>query len=61
MATKMKMQFVEARNDEWPICPSCKKELREIRYRARGWLTTLTVFWCPYCRALLSTSTTFNG
>ena len=56
-----KINFVEARDDEWPLCPSCKKELREIRFRKRGWLTTLTVFWCPHCRSLLSTSTTFNG
>ncbi len=56
-----KFKFTEANDEEWPLCPSCKKELREIRFRKRGWLTTLIVFWCPHCRSLLSTSTTFNG
>jgi formamidopyrimidine-DNA glycosylase len=56
-----KVNFTEARDDEWPLCPSCQKELREIRFKKRGWLTTLMVFWCPHCRSLLSTSTTFNG
>jgi hypothetical protein len=56
-----KVTFIEARDDEWPICPSCKKELKELKFRSRGWLKTITVFWCPYCRTLLSTSVTFNG
>ncbi len=56
-----KITFTKARDDEWPVCPFCKKELKEVRYKTRGWLTMWTVFWCPYCRALLSTSTTFNG
>jgi hypothetical protein len=58
---KPQLNFTEGRPDEWPVCPSCRKELREIRFRKRGWLTVLTVFWCPYCRALLSTSTMFSG
>lgn len=56
-----KMQLHEAADDEWPICPHCKKELRELKHRKRGWLITVTVFWCPHCRCLLSTSATFNG
>ncbi len=56
-----KVKFTEAKEDEWPICPSCKKELQELMFKRRGWLTSVTVFWCPYCRCLLSTSTTFNG
>jgi hypothetical protein len=56
-----KIKFTEAREEEWPICPNCKQELKEIHFKRRGWLTTLTVFWCPYCRSLLSTSSTFNG
>ncbi len=55
------MQFNEAADEEWPICPHCRKELRELKHRKRGWLVTLTVFWCPHCRCLLSTSATFNG
>jgi hypothetical protein len=56
-----KIKFIEAREDEWPTCPTCKKELKEVRYKKRGWLTDLTVFWCPHCRAILGTSKTFNG
>ena len=37
------------------------KELRELKFKRRGWLTSTTVFWCPHCLCLLSTSTTFNG
>ena len=56
-----KINFTEAKEDEWPICPFCKQELKEIRYKKRGWISTLTAFWCPYCRSLLSASATFNG
>jgi hypothetical protein len=56
-----KIKFTEVKEDEWPICPSCKKELREIKYKQRGWVSTWAAFWCPYCRCLLSVSTTFNG
>ncbi len=57
----VKLEFIKAGDDEWPTCPSCKKELREIKYKERGFFTSLTVFWCPYCRCLLGTSSTFNG
>ncbi|MHC1768967.1 MAG: hypothetical protein AB9869_32570 [Verrucomicrobiia bacterium] len=56
-----KIKFTEGKENEWPICPACKKELREIKYKRRGWLSTLTAFWCPHCRAFLSASTSFNG
>lgn len=56
-----KVAFIEASKDEWPICPHCRKELKDIKYKKRGWLSVLTVFWCPHCRSLLSTSSTFNG
>jgi hypothetical protein len=29
MAAKVK--FTEAGDDEWPICPSCKEELKELK------------------------------
>ena len=61
MSMKAKLAYSEAREDEWPICPVCKKELRELKFKRRGWLTSITAFWCPHCRCLLSTSTTFNG
>jgi hypothetical protein len=60
-AMKAKLSYTEAKEDEWPICPYCKQELRELKFRRRGWLTSVTAFWCPHCRCLLSTSTTFNG
>jgi glutaredoxin len=56
-----KITYTKARDAEWPLCPYCKKELREIMYKQRGWLSAMTTFWCPHCRSLLSTSTTFNG
>ena len=56
-----KVAFTEATENEWPICPSCKKELRELKFKRRGWLTSITVFWYPHCLCLLSTSTTLNG
>jgi hypothetical protein len=56
-----KIEFQAATDDEWPICPECKKELRDIKFKKRGWLTSMTVFWCPYCRCVLSVSNTFNG
>ena len=56
-----KLTFTEVKGEEWPICPSCKKELREIKFKKRGVFTSITVFWCPHCRVLLGTSTTFNG
>jgi hypothetical protein len=59
MAAKIK--FTEIKEDEWPICPSCKKELREVKYKQGGWVSTWAAFWCPHCRCLLSVSTTFNG
>lgn len=56
-----RIKFTEATENEWPICPCCKKELREIKFKGRGWLTSLTAFWCPHCKTLLGTSKTFNG
>jgi hypothetical protein len=58
---KQKVQFVEAGGNEWPLCPHCKKELRQMMFRKRGWLAVLTVFWCPHCKCLLGTSHAFNG
>jgi hypothetical protein len=56
-----KIKFTKAREDEWPMCPYCKKDLKEIKYKQRGWISTLTTFWCPQCRSLLGTSATFYG
>ena len=61
MDASAKVKFTKAQDYEWPICPSCKQEIRELKYKQRGWLTSVTVFWCPHCRSLVSTSTTFNG
>ena len=56
-----KVEFTKVEGDEWPKCPYCKKELRQIKYKQRDWLTDITVFWCPHCGCLLSVSTKFNG
>jgi hypothetical protein len=44
---KPKLIYTEAKGDEWPICPYCKQELREQKFKRRGWLTSVTAFWCP--------------
>jgi transposase-like protein len=59
--TQAKVSFTEAGYDEWPVCPWCKQEIREIKFKRRGWFNLLTAFWCPNCRSLLSTSATFQG
>ena len=61
MNTVNKMTFTEAKEDEGPVCPSCKKKLKELKFKRHGWLTTMTAVWCPYCLRLLSATTTFNG
>jgi len=58
---KEKIQFVEAGETEWPRCPYCQQELHEVRYKKRGWLSTMALFWCPHCFSVLGTSSTFNG
>jgi hypothetical protein len=57
-----KMSFVAAEAGEWPSCPHCKREIREIKYRrprlsVSGTASAVTVFWCPHCKAVLSAST----
>ncbi len=52
----MTVKFIKAREEEWPICPQCKKELRELKYKQRGWVRQLVVFWCPHCLCLLSSA-----
>ncbi len=61
MTKAEKLKFTEAEAHEWPICPWCKKEIKEIKFKQRGWLSSTTAFWCPYCRSLLGTATSFNG
>jgi hypothetical protein len=56
-----KIEFIEAEENEWPRCPHCQKELRQIHYKKKGWLLTFAIYWCPHCRAVLGTSKTFNG
>lgn len=56
-----KVTYRKATADEWPICPYCKRELKEIVHKERGWITATSAFWCPHCRSLLSISKTFNG
>lgn len=56
-----KVELTKAKEDEWPVCPWCNQEIRELKFKERGWLTDVTVFWCPHCLAVLSISKTFNG
>ncbi|MBP8304172.1 MAG: hypothetical protein KBE04_08615 [Phycisphaerae bacterium] len=61
MSEKSKVTYRKAASDEWPICPHCKRELREIVHKERGCFTSTGAFWCPHCRSLLGISKTFNG
>lgn len=48
------MKIYEAPAGVWPICPHCKKELREIVYIPHGAWMVHNVYFCPHCRMLLS-------
>jgi len=56
-----KVAYRKAEAEEWPICPHCQEEIREIVYKDRGWLNSTCAFWCPNCRSLLSISTSFKA
>ncbi len=56
-----KMQFEQAKEDEWPQCPYCHKEIRQIKFKTRGFFTSTAAYWCPHCKAILGLSSTFNG
>jgi len=43
------------REDLNPICPYCKKEIKEILYRElKGDLGKRCLYFCPECRAALA-------
>jgi len=45
------------REDLNPICPYCKKEIKEILYRElKGDLGKRCLYFCPECRAALGVS-----
>jgi glutaredoxin len=53
-----KIKIIET--DSKPKCPYCKKELDAIEKKTKGWLTTMTIYMCPHCKAVLSISDTSN-
>jgi hypothetical protein len=55
------LKFVQAPNDERPICPHCRQEIGEIRYAERGTLNQRLILWCPLCRCVLGTASQFTG
>ena len=59
MAKVKKVQFVEA--ESLPVCQFCNEELDTIARSSKGFMTTSTVYSCPYCKAVLAVSDTFNG
>jgi hypothetical protein len=61
MPEEERITYTKAEPTEWPTCPCCKKELKEILYKDRGWLNSMSAFWCPHCGSLLSISTSFKG
>jgi uncharacterized Zn-finger protein len=50
------MKIDEAPEDAIPMCPYCKKELREIWIKTKGigWIEQKQVLMCPYCQAFLA-------
>jgi len=61
MSEESRIRLRTATPEEWPLCPYCKRQLKEIVHKERGWLTTTSAFWCPHCGCLLSIATTFNS
>lgn len=58
---KENLEFIEAGPNDWPKCPHCEKEVRQVIYRKRGFLSRMLLFWCPHCKAVLGASNTFNA
>jgi hypothetical protein len=56
-----KPRFVKAPDEERPVCPHCRQEIREIRHTGRGVLNEKTVFWCSECRCVLGIGSQFNA
>ena len=45
------------REDLTPVCPHCKKEIKEIIFRElKGDLGKRCLYFCPACRAVLGVS-----
>ena len=52
----MKLDLVEAPKDEWPVCPYCKEELRQIWVKSKGlgFLQKKQFLLCPHCKSFLA-------
>ena len=58
----MKAKVVKASKEENPICPFCKTELSEIKYKVfdesagffGGEITHALVLFCPHCKGVLA-------
>ena len=50
-----KIRVEEAPEDVYPLCPSCKRELRDLWTRTVrvGLLDTQTFLLCPHCHVYL--------
>jgi uncharacterized protein with PIN domain len=56
------MKSIKAKNDEFPICPHCGKQLDEIKAKEldKGKLTIIShsfIYMCPHCRKVLGIGT----
>lgn len=50
------MMFIRKEN-ETPLCPHCKRELRAVLYREmRGDLGKRCLYFCPECKSVLGVS-----
>jgi uncharacterized protein with PIN domain len=51
------MIATEEKEDEWPICPHCKSELRKLWFQElKKDLGKRCLYFCPECRSCLGIS-----
>ena len=61
------MQYIQAEETEYPICPFCEQQLREVKFKnlmgAGGfWIPNKKIiFFCPHCKKVLGNSDADTG
>ena len=52
-----KIEYTPIRSDdEWPLCPHCETEIKEIRYFEQTGVVrmkVIRVFVCPHCKKVI--------
>ena len=65
------MEYIKAEKTEYPICPFCEQELREVKFKdLRGkdptgtgsfFMRTKIIFFCPHCKKVLGNADAGTG